>query len=246
MKLSMNFVLVLPLFLAWSNFGHAKDVPRPGTEDSRIQTIQYDINQVVLLRGTLGYQFMLEFDPAEKIETVSIGDSLGWQVTPNRKANVLFVKPVSRSTTNLTVLTDMRRYSFELRVAPPNDDAPVLYVARMVYPPPAQAVAVESPKPDPPPVAANSAYIMTGSQKERPLRIFDDGHMTYFEWTSDDPLPAIFAVSDEGTESLVNYVIRGPYVVVDQISPGFALRDGKNVIKIVNHGKIPAVARMVP
>ena len=61
---------------------------------------------------------MLEFEPGEKIETVSIGDALGWQVTPNRKADVLFVKPVLKSTTNLTVLTDLRRYAFELRVEP--------------------------------------------------------------------------------------------------------------------------------
>ena len=227
-------------WLICSGLAFAAELPTPGTLDPRIQTIPYNPDQVALLRGTLGYQFMLEFDPAEKIETVSIGDALGWQVTPNRKSNVLFLKPVSRSATNLTVLTNLRRYAFELQVVPENADVPILYIARMVYPQPAQiAAASPQPAPDQPPRVANSAYSMTGSKRERPDRIFDDGRMTYFEWPATDALPAIFAVSDDGSESLVNYFIRGPYVVVDQIARAFVLRDGKETIKVINGGPVP-------
>jgi type IV secretion system protein VirB9 len=213
-----------------------------GLRDPRIQTIRYDPDHVAVLRGTLGYQFMLEFDPSEKIQTVSIGDSLAWQVTPNRGANVLFLKPMSRSSTNLTVLTDLRRYAFELAVAPKSAAEPVLYIARISYPPPAVAIPIGAPPRDVPPSVVNSAYRMTGSTSERPLHIFDDGHMTYFEWAPDAGLPAIFALSAEGQESLVNFMVRNPYVVVDQVSPGFVLRDGKEVVKVVNEG-IGPVAR---
>ena len=244
----MRIAPLLALLLAplvWPVLAPAAELPNPGILDSRIQTVPYDPDQVVLLRGTLGYQFMLEFGAGEKIETVSIGDALGWQVTPNRKADVLFVKPVLHSTTNLTVLTDTRRYSFELRVVPQHVGVPVLYIARMIYPQPAQAIVVPPPPPPPelPPVVVNYYYTMTGSKAERPLHIFDDGHKTYFEWAPDAPLPAIFAVSGDGAESLVNYVLRGPYVVVDQLAPGFALRDGKAMIKVANHGPLPAVGK---
>lgn len=244
-------LLMVPLLmtpLLRSMRAEAAAVPSPGILDSRIQTIQYDPDQVVLLHGTLGYQFMIEFAPEEKIETVSIGDALGWQVTPNRKASVLFVKPVLKSKTNLTVLTDERRYAFELRVAPQRAGVPVLYVARMIYPQPAMAVVVPPPPPPPeaPPVVSNYYYTMSGSEAERPLHIFDDGHKTYFQWPPDSALPAIFAVSDDGSESLVNYVLRDPYVVVDQVAPGFALRDGKQVIKVVNHGPLPAMGKKKP
>jgi type IV secretion system protein VirB9 len=237
--------LVLAHLLLWPLAAQAAQVPRPGVLDSRIQTIQYDPDQVVLLKGTLGYQFMLEFAPEEKIETVSIGDALGWQVTPNRKASVLFLKPVLQSATNLTVLTDMRRYTFELRVVPRQRDVPVLYVARLVYPLPAQVAVVEPvlPEPEAPPIVANANYAVSGSKAPQPIRIFDDGHKTYFEWAKESSLPAIFAVSDDGAESLVNYVVHGPYIVVDQIAPGFALRDGKGVAKVVNHGPVPAVGK---
>lgn len=213
----------------------AAELPRPGQLDPRIQTIAYDPDQVVLLRATLGYQFMLEFAPDERIETVSIGDSLSWQVTPNRRANVLFIKPISQSTTNLTVLTGPRHYAFELRVEPIRPHVPVLYIARMVYPPPAQAL----PEPAPPPaasspVALNSAYAVTGSDQIRPARIFDDGTATYFEWAKDKSLPAIFAVSEDGSENLVNTNVRGNYVVVDEIASRFRLREGKNIATVVN------------
>jgi type IV secretion system protein VirB9 len=72
---------------------------------------------VVELRSALGLQLSVEFDPAEKIENVAIGDSLGWQVTPNRRANLLFLKPMSaRPPTNMTVITNLRRYNFQLSV----------------------------------------------------------------------------------------------------------------------------------
>lgn len=231
-----RFVLLAAFTLA-SLQAYAADVPRPGTLDPRIQTIQYDPDQVVLLRGTLGYQFMLEFAPDEKIETVSIGDALGWQVTPNRKANVLFIKPVSQSNTNLTVLTDERRYAFELRVAPLKANVPVLYIARMAYPAPVAAIPIETaPQPEPPPIVANSAYNIKGSNLNRPYRVFDDGQMTYFEWSSDGTLPAIFAVGGDGSESLVNYIVHGPYVIVDQLAQRFVLRAGKETVTVDNNG----------
>lgn len=220
---------------------NAAELPRPGQLDPRIQTIAYDPDQVVLLRASLGYQFMLEFAPDEKIETVSIGDSLSWQVTPNRRANVLFIKPISHSTTNLTVLTGLRRYAFELRVEPVRSGVPVLYVARMVYPTPAQALPLSAPPAQEAPVPVNSAYAVTGPDQIRPSRIFDDGVSTYFQWDKSKPLPAIFAIFEDGSESLVNANVRGNYVAVDQIASCFRLRDGKNVATIVNqaadHGK---------
>ncbi len=235
----MRWALAAALLLA-PLASQAAGLPHPGGLDPRIQTVAYDPDQVVLLRGTPGYQFMLEFAANEKIETVSIGDSLGWQVTPNRKADVLFIKPISQSTvTNLTVLTDLRRYAFELRVAPPGGSDPILYIARMTYPQPAQAVAVETPPPpqaETAPVATNNAYSIKGSASLFPVRIFDDGHMTYFELAKDSAVPAIFAVSQDKSESLVNYLMRGPYIVVDQLSARFKLRSGKEVATVENYG----------
>lgn len=236
--------LLIALAVATAPLAHAADTPRPGVLDPRIQTVEYDPDQVVVLRGTLGYQFMLEFSPDERIETVSIGDSIGWQVTPNRKANVLFIKPIEASAgTNLTVLSDQRRYAFELRVAPRSSRAPILYVARMVYPQPAVVEVLPDPPPEGPPTVANAAYVISGSTDSRPLRVFDDGQQTFFEWSADSAVPAIFAVSASGSESLVNSAVRGPYTVVEQLAAKFMLRNGSAVTTVVNQAYAPQAAR---
>lgn len=203
-----------------------------GAPDRRIQIIDYDPGRIVPIRAALGYQLMVEFAPGERIENVSIGDALGWQVTPNKRANILFLKPIDGAATNMTVVTDARRYLFELRVLGKSARAQAPYTLRFVYPEPA-AVSVVAP-PEPEPHALNSAYAVTGSRESTPLRVFDDGRMTYFEWSEQSATPAIFAISADGSESLVNYTVRGRYVVVQQLASRFALRNGKQVAMVTN------------
>lgn len=225
----------------------AAEAPRPGYGDPHIQSVAYDPDRVVLLQGVLGYQLMLEFAPDEQLQSVSIGDSLGWQVTPNRNANLLFLKPIERNAaTNMNVVTTQRRYAFELRVLPKatakKSNALVTpYIVRFIYP--AVAVAASLPPPPvPPPEERNRAYVVTGAPENTPARIFDDGRMTYFAWAPQASVPAIFAVGADGKESLVNYGVRGAYTVVEQVSRRFVLRNGKQVATVINQGFVPAAA----
>jgi len=227
----------LALGVALAGPALATETPRPGAIDSRIRTVAYDPDQVVRLTGYFGIQTMLEFAPDERIENVSIGDAMGWQVTPNKKANLLFLKPLDRTAaTNMTVVTDRRRYVFELVVAGPKASAKDLaYVVRMLVPAPAP-VAVIAPPPAPPaaPVAKNSAYAVKGDGAIRPSSIFDDGVATYFAWPAQADLPAVFVVGADGVEGLANAVVRDGYLVVDQLAPRFVLRSGKSSLSVTN------------
>lgn len=201
--------------------------------DPRIRTLPYDPDQVYRLAGVMGFQTMLEFAPDERIENVSIGDALGWQVTPNKRATLLFLKPVDRApVTNMTVVTDRRRYVFELSTAPGGADA--AYVVRFRYP----AVPVEIAAPPAKPVAAepprNAAYTIKGPAALAPAQVFDDGRATYFAWPRQAELPAIFVVGADGSEGLANAVVKDGYLVVDQIAPRFVLRSDKAVATVVN------------
>ena len=227
--------------LVTASAGLGAETPHAGLLDSRIRTVFYDPNDVVQLKGDLGYQMTIEFGEGEKIENVAIGDSLGWQVTPNKKATLLFLKPLSRkAVTNMTVVTDRRRYAFQLtaRGAAPSRD--MAYVVRFLYPP-------EPPPPPPPPappppsplVMKNRAYSYTGSRASLPALVFDDGKFTYFRWPENTSTPALFLVAADGSESLANYGVRDGYQIVEQLAPRFVLRNGKDVTYVINDGWVP-------
>ena len=205
--------------------------------DPHIRTFAYSPDRVQRLTGFMGFQTMLEFSPDERIENVSIGDAMGWQVTPNKRANLLFLKPVDRApATNMTVVTDRRRYVFELALAAPKaSTADAAYVVRFRYPE-ASPVAVAVAPAKPAPAARNTAYSLQGAAALRPSTIFDDGASTYFAWPEQADLPAIFVVGADGVEGLANAVVRGGYLVVDQLAPRFVLRSDKAFATIANGG----------
>ena len=197
--------------------------PQPGPVDPHIQSVLFDSDQVVELRGALGWQIMLEFGSDERIENVSIGDALAWQVTPNKKARNLFLKPLLKTaSTNMTVVTDRRQYSFQLETGPRSAFTP--WVVRFDYPREIVAAVEEALPPPPPPL--NFAYSSKGYAALRPARVWDDGLMTYFEFSENVPIPAIFAGQGRD-ETLVNSSVRGHVVVVQQTGGSFTIRSGE-------------------
>ena len=212
------------------------DVPISGSVDPRVRSVMFQEDAVVSLRGHYGYQMTVEFGADERIENVSIGDSLAWQVTPNRRADTLFLKPIELdAATNMSVITSKRRYTFQLSAEAPigAGDPNIIYRVKFTFPPEpiAPSESVEAPI-----VTANRAYSMSGSVRNMPSQVYDDGKLTYFEWPSGTPTPAVFAVGTEGQEAVVNFVMRGALMVVERVGPAFILRNGSDETRIVNTG----------
>ena len=201
--------------------------PQPGAGDPRIQTVDYDSDQVVLLEAAPGYQVTLEFGSDERIESVAVGDSSAWQVTPNRAGNHLFVKPVQSNVgTNMVVVTDVRIYAFDL--APlygPAANMP--YTVRFNYPSPATDAPADTPE------LVEGRYRLSGARALRPSRISDDGRHTYIEWPADRELPAVYALDASGDEGLVNGMMRDDLFVIDSVVPRLVFRIDRQVARAV-------------
>lgn len=215
--------------------------PRPLATDSRIRTVRYSPNEVYQFIGHYNYQSAIEFEADEKIQTVSIGDSAGWMVNPSN--NRLFLKPVDQNAlTNMTVITDKRSYLFELHASETTNirDSEMVFVMRFVYPQ-SDAGAVDFaqfetlPDIQREPEKFNFNYTIQGSSVIEPIRIFDDGAFTYFEFRDKNAeLPAIFHIDSAGNEELINFRKRGNYIVVERVSPRFTLRRGPEILCVFN------------
>jgi type IV secretion system protein VirB9 len=81
----------------------------------------------------------------------------------------------------------------------------------------------------------NLDYSFAGSAELRPIKVFDDGNKTFFQFAK--KTPAIFGVNSDYTETLKNFRKEGEYVVVDGVSSQFTLRDGNVHTCIFNLGK---------
>ena len=206
----------LALLLAASPLA-AQVRPEPGPGDPRIQTVLYDPDQVVQLQAAPGFQIGVEFASDEQIESVAVGDSAAWQVTPNRRGDHLFVKPLSHgAVTNMTVVTSARVYLFEL--SPLFDRAQMAFTVRFRYP------GGEAPTAAGTGPAQEYLYRVGGDRALRPSRISDDGTHTYIEWPEDRALPAVYAVNEQGQETLINGGMRDGIWVIDGIANRLVFR----------------------
>lgn len=235
-------VVMLLTFIAAPE-AHALRVPRPLATDGRIQTVMYSPNEVYKFTGHYGYQSSIELAPDETISTISVGDSLAWSVSPS--GSRIFLKPVEQDAlTNMTVITDKRVYHFELhpKESEEIDAKDMVFVLRFQYPEDEGGLTTAgfrdaAPNPEDPDERKkyNFNYTLSGSDVVAPLRVFDDGQFTYFEFRDKNgELPAFFAVDPVGDESLINFRTRGNYIVVERVASVFTLRSGGNVVCVFN------------
>lgn len=174
---------------------------------------------------------------------VAAGDTVRWIIgdtesgTGAGKQVHILVKPTRPDlTTNLVINTNLRTYHMELR------STEKTYMASVSWQYPqdqlialrrqnAEAQAVQ-------PVASgidltrlNFRYEVSGDRAPwRPLRAFDDGQQVFIEFPrgiGQGEMPPLFVVGPEGdTSELVNYRVRGNYMIVDRLFAAAELRFG--------------------
>ncbi len=235
---------LLPGLLAASLFA----APVAFAQDARLVERMYNPAEVVRIDGRTKVQATIAFAEDERIENVAIGDSEAWQVTPNKRANLLFIKPLSPAArTNMTVVTDRRTYLFDLVASP---KAQPLYVLRFTYPAepkteepqlagtvsPVEMAAATDPYAVVDPAQLNFEWAKKGDRNLMPSRAYDDGNATFLTWPDGQGIPAILTRDHEGTEGPVNFAVRGNMIVVDGVPAEIVLRSGDDLATLTNEG----------
>ncbi len=246
-KLRAFFIQIfvsLALIIFFCSPVFAAQLPRYLGSERKFRSYIYNPNEVYRYVGHYTYQGFIEFGENEKIATISMGNQTLWlfEILGNR----LFLKPVGEdsSETNMTVITDKRVYHFELmaREAKGISDKNLIFVAKFFYPDDKEKNLVQFPKilpSDEPNMTNISAYNFNyqyvGESNIAPLRVFDNGTFTYFQFSKrNTEIPAIFTVDSEGFEGLVNLRVAGDYMIVERVAPQFSLRNGSDIVCIYN------------
>lgn len=215
----------------------AAGVPVPVATDSRIKTFVYSENDVFNIVAHYGYQSNIEFPVNEPVETISVGNRMGWQITTSGRR--MFIRPtLANARTNMTVVTSKRAYQFDLTAVPavysPNEE--LAYVVRFFYPDDKKNMMAQAAYADEMAAPAavqeeavraghNYSYSYTGDADVAPLKVFDDGNATYFKLKSSIEYPRIAVMNKENQEVPVTIRRDGDYWVVDTVASQFVIRN---------------------
>jgi type IV secretion system protein VirB9 len=236
---------VLVLCVWASQYAFAEQTPRPGLVDSRIRVVAYDPDQVIKIRGYVGYQIFFEFAEGETFVNLAAGDNKALDV--GYEANHLVIKPLAEKVaTNITVITNRRVYQFDYSAtaAKPNPAlGNVIYSLRFIYPQDEAKKAAEQLEQERtneqlagqgPQRPRNSNYWACGSSAIRPVSAYDDGVQTRLRFAAHSEFPAMYVKNDDDSESLLNFTVEGEDVVIHRVSHRFVLRRGRLVACIEN------------
>jgi len=233
---SATLVLMVPLATA---FAGATVYPSPYSP--RIVRFRYNPDQTYVLYLKPGRVTDVQIPSGETLQSLALGDTLQWVTA--QSGNNIFIKPVrSGLTTSATIVTDRRTYQVILRSVGKQSKNKVWYQEvtwnspQIVFP--LQAVgdqhsvapvakqatdntaqigsAAENPMNGVNPTHLDFRYSVRGTAKFRPDRVFDDGHFTWIHipkaaWV----MPALF-VREHGVYALVNYDVKGNWLVVQR------------------------------
>lgn len=251
-------MVVAAFVLALADVAASAEAPKAGAADPRMRWIDYDPAQVYRVQGAFRTATQILFGDGETIQHVALGDSVSWEVAA--EGGILFIKPKeAQAATNLIVTTSgdgrLRNYMFELVTAEPGRRGGAYYQIRFRYPQDerdraaatlsaAEAAvqqrmtalklergAVEG--------ARNYSYAVQGASELQPSEVSDNGRFTVLRFPANQPVPAIYAVTSDGTESLVPFDVRGEFVVVHSVERTLRLRRGKRVLCIYNEAPSP-------
>ncbi len=231
---------------------NAAQEPVPSKADARVRFVDYDPNNVVTIYGKVGTATMILFEPDEQLIDMVGGNTDAWQAASTGKRNGVFFKPaVKAPATNIQVVTDRRAYTFDMKLAPPNETG--YLTVRFRYPATERAAETRAKERerveqllDQGGPVRNRNYTVQGAGELAPVEAWDDGTVTYLRFPARTRLPAIYGASDgdDSAGQIENVTVGADgTVAVHGVRPRLVLRSGSLVACVFNEGFDPGAPR---
>lgn len=235
--------LIASALMVFTTFSFAEQLPHSRGADNRIQSVNYNPDDVVRINARVGIATHIVLNPDEEYQTHAFGDSEAWNLAGFN--NNIFIKPkVINGATNLVVITNKRTYNFVV-----DDTKKNTYQVKFNYPDEVRKKAELLAKANDKNFELNQlknrfvnktinlAYKMKGTSSIAPINVWDDGSFTYFKYGNNVDLPSIYVINDDGKEGLYNSTVIGVnnnIIMVHGISQKWRTRIGESALDFYN------------
>lgn len=228
MKLT-SIALGVALLASSLNIAIAEQKPAPLPADERIKQFVYNENTVYRLDMHTNFISTVQFGNGEVVESIQVGDSASWQIIRLKRGDVISVKPLNiDAVTNMTVYTDRRVYTFELRAHRGRAGHRQNHNFRTTFKYPTGVVSEFSGSSRP--SGKNFDYYVAGAAEFAPIEVYDNGKQTFFRFPENAPLPGVFRVGKSGREYLVNSRTAGSTIIADGVHKQWSVRIGEDAL----------------
>ena len=244
--------------------GAARVQPSRSGYFNAVQVYPYSDGALYQVYTAPGQVTDIALQPGEQLVgagPVAAGDTVRWIIGDTesgsgatRRIHIL-VKPTRADLqTNLVINTDRRTYHLELRATERTYMASVSWsypqdqlIALRRQNDRAQEMQAAATSPLDALESLNFRYRIEGDNPAwRPVRAFDDGQQVFIEFPSgiaQGEMPPLWIIGAQGGAELVNYRVRGRFMVVDRLFGGAGLRlggDRQRRVRIVRTDGRPA------
>lgn len=228
-----TIALGVALLAAFPAPSHADQRPVPLPADGRIKQFVYNEHTVYRLDMHTNFISTVQFGKNEVVESIQVGDSASWQIIRLKRGDVISIKPLnSDAVTNMTVYTDRRVYTFELRAHRGTAGHRENHNFRTTFRYPTGVVS-EFGNPTSR-RGRNFDYYVAGNASFAPVEVYDNGKQTIFTFPENAPLPGVFRVGNGGKEYIVNSRAAGNQLIVDGVHDQWTVRIGEDAICVSN------------
>lgn len=200
----------------------AQVFPMPDTENPRVQTVQWQPEQLTVLTALPQTSLTVMLEPREVITRATLQGLGQWDVIVSAEADTFQVRPEAGAVpSRLSVQTNLRSYEFALEVG---EGLLAAYLVKLQYEPNrTKSEALELSEIE----GLNWSYRLRGDRSVRPASIRDNGEKTVIEYAPGQPLPAVFAIGASGDEEVVDGYMRDGLFVIDRVHQELVFRIDK-------------------
>lgn len=236
---------------AISNVAHAEALAQPMPMESRVVVYAYEPHNTYTVLARPGAMTTITFGEDEELTGFALGDTIRWKA--EEAGRHIFIKPMLDGLfTTAALVTTKRTYLLNLRSSP---EGGIWYQSVVwEYPHLMMMKRAEQKKKEDEakkeeerketmrlgalddPTKLNFGYKIEGDERVKPQQVFDDGKFTWIRLASEDKEMPVVMMDNDGKLELMNYVVKGEFIIVQQTFDKAVLRVGSRAAEITRNG----------